>query len=344
MPFGEKIAFIAGAITIIVLAALALLVFTTPGKRILNGIYPTAGRTIEFAKKASESVGAHHQKFERRVVFSPAFTQVSRFEGVVGRDRTSFTGTGAMVGFGSLALPPEAKFTVIGLRDQTFVTDPYDGTFHLVEDSRSTFDAALAARGVYHEYLEKLAASPWTFAFTRSGDVLSFSDPKIGTLYFDRSTYRLKEVRSSSAEKGELTYSFSFEPADAQFTPPQPNVYGDYWARESVVLSVAPQKAHDYLWTRWQQRNFGCESCVDPWADPDQDRLANILEFVFGSDPHLTSTAKERRNDREMIEVNLNPSTGQPIPAPFTNAKALLALPGPSAVRELPVRDFLLKK
>lgn len=64
------------------------------------------------------------------------------------------------------------------------------------------------------------------------------------------------------------------------------NKYGDYLARESVLVRTNKEGVFDYLWQEWEQENFGCTKCINKIGDFDGDGLINRVEFVAGFNPN----------------------------------------------------------
>ena len=82
---------------------------------------------------------------------------------------------------------------------------------------------------------------------------------------------------------------------------------------ESWIAVPARPGGFDSVYGRWRRTHFGAgDDSADPGADPDGDRLANIAEFFFGTDPLLPDASRgglriARGESGLQLEFPMNP-------------------------------------
>ena len=110
----------------------------------------------------------------------------------------------------------------------------------------------------------------------------------------DLATYHIYEVVLTWREEGksrDLTITFDDQDLSSQdnFSRMKPVAegvsFGDFAARESVIIRTQEEGKYDYLWKRWEENFYACSECVNPFGDSDGDGFNNSFEFIFHRDP-----------------------------------------------------------
>lgn len=331
-PSGHKKFFF---IVLVIFLLVGILAFffsrTFQGQRLINKYFPSVDRTLFLARSSAESFLPYSFNAEMTIG-----TSTQKSSGMVETsDNQEFDLTYSNKA--STLISSLWTAHIMSGGGSIYGQDVYDGSYHDISDG---VENRLPIREILFatpkNLLEIISPSQLhDIVFTRKDSsyllastvIASTTSPykEISSIEFsiDSNDYHITsfDIKGmNNADKPfELKSDLKIATADTHIgaMPEKVNKFGDFLARETVLMTTNQAKNYDYLWPLWENTYFKCTKCVNERADPDNDGLINELEFLFGTDPYKALSEKTDKNDLDAITRGINPVTGNIIPEPY---------------------------
>lgn len=294
---------IIGVVTVIciigVIAGIAK--FTTSGQKILNRFFPSVERTLMLSE-----VIPHTTNFSDYVVTLPV-SNVNTKSTVIPKN--------------------QLEWNIKATEDKAlYVEDPYDGLYQAISKSPIyTVEYILKGEDMNSHLLRILRENtkdiliqydPETKTFVLTNTrLLEIGDPKVESIHMiiDARDYRIQSFELASRERANMVAHDEIvliKGSSNIMIKPVESLFGDFLQRESVFIRTLAGGSNDELWHQWEEKYFNCKRCVNIMGDADGDGLLNIHEFVFGTDPFVTDSNNNGKNDFEDLRSLSHPLLG----------------------------------
>lgn len=322
----------------------SFLLFTDKGEESINYFFPTVERTIEINQKKYSSINSYETTTKidsENIVSSRGFVNLPNNYQIL-----------ASVPFGissstiDYQISLETAVKIIGIK--MYVKDNYDNTYHPINSGVIAeqiikplipINPSILIQSIL-QYKDGIKISKVKlnkdsfFRFEGEITVMPFDNfdelkgdgPIKFSLNISRKTYLPKSIflNWQSKNKGEVkvyTDFFSYGESPVQIAQPKfINELGDFWVRESVYTRTSASGTFDKLWQLWEQKYFNCKYCVNRYGDEDNDKINNIKEFIFGSNPLLKDSNNNGMDDYDEIINNKHPVYANKISSIYENA------------------------